>query len=123
MTQLMIAVPKTDISSQIPYYLEEENNWSLNIGEMKKAIDEARPHCKPRGLVLINPGNPKKPVFSFSRIKTTERKISTKKNIQMEGMEKNIWLEVTMYGLSAARSVRHDREPNIYPSSLTKVSQ
>ena len=41
----------------------------------------------------------------------------------MEGMEKNIWLEVMMYGLSAARSVRHDLEPNIYPSSLTKVSQ
>ncbi|RMX61403.1 hypothetical protein pdam_00024641 [Pocillopora damicornis] len=43
---------------EIPYYLEEENNWSLDIGEMKKAIDEARPHCEPRGLVLINPGNP-----------------------------------------------------------------
>ncbi|XP_027036528.1 alanine aminotransferase 2-like [Pocillopora damicornis] len=43
---------------EIPYYLEEENNWSFNIGEMKKAIDEARPHCEPRGLVLINPGNP-----------------------------------------------------------------
>ena len=49
---------KTDLSTQIPYYLEEENNWSFNIGEMKKAIDKARPHCEPRGLVLINPGNP-----------------------------------------------------------------
>ena len=44
---------KTDRSNQIPYYLEEENNWSFNIGEMKKAIDEARPHCEPRGLVLV----------------------------------------------------------------------
>ena len=49
---------KIDLSIQIPYYLEEENNWSFNIGEMKKAIDEARPHCEPRGLVLINLGNP-----------------------------------------------------------------
>ena len=49
---------KTDLSTQIPYYLEEENNRSLNIGEMKKAINEASPHCEPRGLVLINPGNP-----------------------------------------------------------------
>ena len=31
---------------------------TLDIGEMKKAIDEARPYCEPRGLVLINPGNP-----------------------------------------------------------------
>ena len=49
---------KIDLSTQIPYYLEEENNWSFNIGEMKKTIDEARRHCEPRGLVLINPGNP-----------------------------------------------------------------
>ena len=27
----------------------------------------------------------------------------------------NVWLEVMAYGLSAARSVRHDQEPNIFP--------
>ena len=32
---------------------------------------------------------------------------------------KNIWLEVMIYGLNAARSVRHDREPNI--SALLKL--
>ena len=31
----------------------------------------------------------------------------------------NIWLEVMAYGLSAARSVRHDRDPNIFLSSPT----
>ena len=34
------------------------------------------------------------------------------------GME-NIWLEVMAYGPSAARSVRHDREPNIFLSGPT----
>ncbi|XP_058944217.2 alanine aminotransferase 2-like isoform X1 [Pocillopora verrucosa] len=53
---------------EIPYYLEEENNWSFNIGEMKKAIDKARPHCEPRGLVLINPGNPTGQILSYDNI-------------------------------------------------------
>ena len=46
------------LAGQIPYYLDEESNWNLNISEMKRALDEARLHCAPRGLVLINPGNP-----------------------------------------------------------------
>ena len=28
------------------------------MSELKKKLDEARPHCLPRALVLINPGNP-----------------------------------------------------------------
>ena len=31
----------------------------------------------------------------------------------------NIWLEVMPYGPSVARSVRHDRKPNIFPSGPT----
>jgi len=45
-------------TEQIPFYLDEESNWSLNIDELKRALEEAKPLCKPRGLVLINPGNP-----------------------------------------------------------------
>ena len=28
------------------------------MSELKKKLDRARPHCLPRALVLINPGNP-----------------------------------------------------------------
>ena len=35
----------------------------------------------------------------------------------------NIWLEVRAYGPSAARSVPPDREPNIFPSGPTLLSQ
>ena len=45
-------------AGQIPYYLDEENNWNFNTSELKRALDEAKPHCIPRGLVLVNPGNP-----------------------------------------------------------------
>ena len=47
-----------NLSSQISYFLDEEHNWTLNRKELKRALDEARPHCNPRALVLINPGNP-----------------------------------------------------------------
>ena len=45
-------------SLQINYYLNEDNKWSLDMPELKRALDEARKHCIPRALVVINPGNP-----------------------------------------------------------------
>ncbi|KAL4239866.1 glycerol-3-phosphate O-acyltransferase 2 [Mactra antiquata] len=42
----------------IGYYLDESNTWALNIPELKRSINEARDKCKPRGIVIINPGNP-----------------------------------------------------------------
>jgi alanine transaminase len=43
----------------IPYYLNEEGNWSLNVTDLKQCITTARENgtC-PRALVIINPGNP-----------------------------------------------------------------
>ena len=43
---------------KIFYLLDEDNNWGLNMSELKKKLDGARPHYLPRALVLINPGNP-----------------------------------------------------------------
>lgn len=42
----------------IGYFLNEANNWSLDMNELKRALAEAREHCKPRAIVIINPGNP-----------------------------------------------------------------
>ena len=43
----------------IPYYLSEETNWSLHVPDLKKALEKARSEgTRPRGLVVINPGNP-----------------------------------------------------------------
>lgn len=43
----------------IPYQLEEEEEWGLNLDSIQAAVDRARRDgiC-PRGLVFINPGNP-----------------------------------------------------------------
>jgi len=43
---------------QINYYLDEDNGWSLDMEELKRSLTEARLHCVPRALCVINPGNP-----------------------------------------------------------------
>ncbi|VDD75814.1 unnamed protein product [Mesocestoides corti] len=49
---------------QINYYLDESKNWSLEVSELERAIKEAKENCKPRALVVINPGNPTGQVLS-----------------------------------------------------------
>lgn len=63
----MIPVPQYPLYSatlseygahQIEYYLDEDNNWALNIDELERSLNEAKNKCVPRGIVVINPGNP-----------------------------------------------------------------
>ncbi len=63
----MIPVPQYPLYSatlseygayQIDYYLDEDNNWALDIDELERALNESKDHCVPRGIVIINPGNP-----------------------------------------------------------------
>jgi alanine transaminase len=43
----------------VPYYLNEESNWSTDVGGMRSALDEARNKgIDVRAVVVINPGNP-----------------------------------------------------------------
>eukprot|EP01025_Chloroclados_australasicus_P039239 TRINITY_DN40527_c0_g1_i1.p1 TRINITY_DN40527_c0_g1~~TRINITY_DN40527_c0_g1_i1.p1 ORF type:complete len:524 (-),score=50.45 TRINITY_DN40527_c0_g1_i1:375-1946(-) len=45
--------------SLIPYFLDEKNNWSLNLQSIQSATLKARSEGKHvRGMVFINPGNP-----------------------------------------------------------------
>ncbi|CAI0419317.1 unnamed protein product [Linum tenue] len=45
--------------SLIPYYLDEETGWGLEVSELKKQLEEARSKgISVRALVVINPGNP-----------------------------------------------------------------
>lgn len=64
---VMISIPQYPLYSaalaelgavQINYYLNEEKCWSLDISELQRALNEARRHCNPRALCIINPGNP-----------------------------------------------------------------
>ncbi|KOB75377.1 Alanine aminotransferase [Operophtera brumata] len=42
--------------AQVGYYLDEDNNWGLDVKELERAIAAA--DCNVRALVVINPGNP-----------------------------------------------------------------
>ncbi|CAB4000353.1 alanine aminotransferase 2-like isoform X2, partial [Paramuricea clavata] len=64
---VMIPIPQYPLYSatiselgayQINYYLDEDNGWALDIKELKRSVDEARDHCDPKLLCVINPGNP-----------------------------------------------------------------
>ncbi|UJR31234.1 hypothetical protein I4U23_018736 [Adineta vaga] len=79
---IMIPVPQYPLYSatlseygayQIEYYLDEENNWALNIDELERALKESKEHCVPRGIVIINPGNPTGQVLSRENIENVIR--------------------------------------------------
>ncbi|KAF6078347.1 hypothetical protein HJG60_009192 [Phyllostomus discolor] len=66
-TGVMIPIPQYPLYSaviseldavQVNYYLDEENCWALNVEELRRALREARGHCDPKVLCIINPGNP-----------------------------------------------------------------
>ncbi|XP_071376631.1 alanine aminotransferase 2-like isoform X1 [Centroberyx affinis] len=66
-TGVMISIPQYPLYSaalaelgavQINYYLNEQKCWSLDMSELQRALEEARRHCNPRALCIINPGNP-----------------------------------------------------------------
>ncbi|XP_054623619.1 alanine aminotransferase 2-like [Dunckerocampus dactyliophorus] len=42
----------------VPYFLDEEHGWELQIEELHRALESAQGVCKPVALYIINPGNP-----------------------------------------------------------------
>jgi alanine transaminase len=52
----------------VPYYLDEGKDWGLDVDEMRRSLDAMRDKCLPRGLVIINPGNPTGQVLSRQNI-------------------------------------------------------
>ena len=49
----------------VEYYLDEDNDWSLDVNDLKKRIADAKEKgINLRALTLINPGNPTGQVLS-----------------------------------------------------------
>ncbi|XP_053414948.1 alanine aminotransferase 1 isoform X1 [Nycticebus coucang] len=66
-TGVLIPIPQYPLYSatlaeldavQVDYYLDEERAWALDVAELQRALHQARDHCHPRALCVINPGNP-----------------------------------------------------------------
>jgi alanine transaminase len=76
-TGIMIPIPQYPLYSatiaeynmdQVGYYLDEDNDWGLNVNELERSVKEARKHCNVRGIVVINPGNPTGQVLTRDNI-------------------------------------------------------
>ncbi|XP_043834040.1 alanine aminotransferase 1-like isoform X2 [Dromiciops gliroides] len=81
-TGVMIPIPQYPLYSatlaefdavQINYYLDEEHQWALDVSELQRALDQAKAHCQPRVLCVINPGNPTGQVQSRENIEAVIR--------------------------------------------------
>lgn len=66
-TGVLIPIPQYPLYSaalaelnavQVDYYLDEQRAWALDVAELRRALRQARDHCSPRALCVINPGNP-----------------------------------------------------------------
>ena len=75
---IMIPVPQYPLYSAtlteydaypIHYYLDESKGWALDGSELNRALKEAKPHCRPRAICVINPGNPTGQVLTEENIK------------------------------------------------------
>lgn len=53
----------------VNYYLDEAHDWALSIEELEKAVSQSRSKCKPKAIVVINPGNPTGSVLTEDNIK------------------------------------------------------
>ncbi|GKY93923.1 hypothetical protein MPSEU_000359200 [Mayamaea pseudoterrestris] len=75
----MIPVPQYPIYSatldllnahKVGYYMDEESDWSLNVEELERALEEAKSKgIEVNSFVLINPGNPTGQVLTKENVK------------------------------------------------------
>ena len=49
----------------VPYYLDEDDDWSFNLEELLRALDCNMGKSIPRAMVVINPGNPTGQILGF----------------------------------------------------------
>ncbi|XP_062605975.1 alanine aminotransferase 1-like, partial [Saccostrea cucullata] len=77
----------------IPYYLDEENHWGLDVKELKRAINEAKSNCVPRAICVINPGNPTGQVLTRQNIEDVIKFAKQEKLMILadEVYQHNIW--------------------------------
>ncbi|CAI4342631.1 ADQ_G0009770.mRNA.1.CDS.1 [Saccharomyces cerevisiae] len=77
-TGLLIPIPQYPLytasaslfnAQVLPYYLDEESNWSTNSDEIEKVVQDAlKKQIRPSVLIVINPGNPTGAVLSEETI-------------------------------------------------------
>lgn len=110
---------------QIGYYLNEETNWSLDISELRRALNEGRKTCNPRVLCVINPGNPVGQVYTYDNMKEIIQFCLDEKLVLMadEVYQQNIWKEGCTF--HSFKKVLHDmkKEKELQMASFFSISK
>ncbi|MHA2296028.1 MAG: aminotransferase class I/II-fold pyridoxal phosphate-dependent enzyme [Candidatus Hodarchaeales archaeon] len=78
-TGIMIPIPQYPLYSaditlfggtQVPYYLNEENGWQLDLSNLEESITKAKKEdVQVKAIVVINPNNPTGAVLSYNSIR------------------------------------------------------
>ncbi|XP_054165907.1 alanine aminotransferase 2-like [Oppia nitens] len=101
-TGVMVPIPQYPLYSAticelsmhlIPYYLDEDNEWALSIDELQRSLNESKANCKPKAIVVINPGNPTGSVLTRNNIEDII-KFAKQNNLLIiadEVYQHNIW--------------------------------
>lgn len=63
----------------IPYHLNEEQGWELQVEELHRALESAKRACNPVALYIINPGSPSGHVQSRKSMQEVIRFVSEKR--------------------------------------------
>ncbi|KAM9789341.1 alanine aminotransferase 2 [Neosynchiropus ocellatus] len=63
----------------VPYYLNEEQGWEVQVEELNRAFESSKEICNPVALYIINPGNPTGHVQSRRSMQEVIRFVSEKK--------------------------------------------
>ena len=75
---VMIPIPQYPLYSaslsylglrSVPYFLQEDSLWGFDIDKLTESLKTCQDVCRPRALVVINPGNPTGQCLSYSQQK------------------------------------------------------
>lgn len=113
-------------SCPIPYYLQENDSWSVNAKKIEETITSSSKEIK--AIVLINPGNPTGSILSFDDIKSIID-LSAKHNLIIIADE--VYQENVFHGefisvkkvLCELLQKDHDSYKNVQLASLHSISK
>ncbi|CAG2173170.1 unnamed protein product, partial [Oppiella nova] len=131
-TGVMVPIPQYPLYSAticelgmhlISYYLDEQNEWALSIDELSRALEESKNHCKPKAIVVINPGNPTGSVLTRHNIEDIIR--FAKQNnliiIADEVYQHNVWKNGAKF--YSFKKVMHELEVKLELVSMMSASK
>lgn len=107
----------------VPYYLQEDDKWSLDVPQMREAIHKAKSEgTDVRAVVIINPGNPTGQCLSVENMREIVKLAFDEKLVLMadEVYQTNVFDNESRPFYSFKKVLRELGEP--YASNLELVS-